>query len=48
MHRAVHNLVTLVETVEMVNRGEYDLIRQIYENGSPRYRQEYEKWLRKH
>ena len=45
MYRAVHNLIALVETVDMVNHGDYDLIRRIYENGSPRYRQEYAKWL---
>lgn len=45
MHRAVHNLIALMETVDMLNHGEYDLIRAIYESGSPRYRQEFEKWL---
>ena len=45
MHRAVHNLIALAETIEMINHGEFELIKQIYENGSPRYRQEYEKWL---
>ena len=45
MHRAVHNLIALVETVDMVNHREDELIRRIYEMGSPRYRQEYQKWL---
>ncbi len=45
MYRAVHNLITIVETVEMINRGEHERIREIYHRGSPKYRQEFEKWL---
>lgn len=45
MYRAVHNLITIVETVAMANRGEYERIRQIYHRGSAKYRQEFEKWL---
>lgn len=45
MHRAVHNLITVSETVEMLNNGDYGRISQIYENGSPRYRNEFKKWL---
>jgi len=45
MYRAVHNLITIVETVETINNGNYDHIREIYHRGSPKYRQEFEKWL---
>jgi hypothetical protein len=45
MYRAVHNLITLVETVEMVNGHNHDLIKEIYSRGSRKYRQEYERWL---
>ena len=45
MYRAVHNLITLVETVEMINQEAYEIIAKIYANGSPRYRGEFEKWL---
>lgn len=45
MHRAVHNLIAVAETVEMLNYGDYERIRHIYENGSPKYRNEFEKWL---
>jgi hypothetical protein len=29
----------------MINRGEYGRIRNIYASGSPKYRQEAERWL---
>jgi hypothetical protein len=45
MNRAVHNLIAIEETVEIVNSNDHGLIKQIYESGSPRYRKEYEKWL---
>lgn len=45
MHRAVHNLVVISETVAMANEGKYSLIESIYHAGSPRYRREYSKWL---
>jgi hypothetical protein len=44
-HRAAHNLICLNESVTMINRGEYDRIRDIYEGGSPKYRQEAARWL---
>lgn len=47
MHRAVHNLIALEESVDMVNNGRHDLIKLIYESGSPRYRKEYAKWLQR-
>lgn len=45
MYRAVHNLLVIQETVDMINSGDHDAVRAIYEQGSPRYQQEYEKWL---
>ena len=45
MYRAVHNLITIVETVETVNCGNHEQVREIYHRGSPKYRQEFEKWL---
>jgi hypothetical protein len=45
-YRAVHNLIVMSETVAMVNKGEHDHINAIYRAGSPKYRQEGEKWLR--
>lgn len=43
--RALHNLVCIAESVDMINRGEYERIRTIYANGSPRYRKEFKRWL---
>ncbi len=43
--RALHNLVCITESVDMINRGEYDRIRTIYANGSPKYRKEFQRWL---
>ncbi|NOG48220.1 MAG: hypothetical protein HND48_01310 [Chloroflexi bacterium] len=45
MYRAVHNLVVLAETVEMINGDELSKVRAIYKQGSPKYRNEVEKWL---
>jgi queuine/archaeosine tRNA-ribosyltransferase len=45
MYRALHNLVSIRQSVDMINGGEYQTIREIYEKGSPRYRKEYQKWL---
>lgn len=45
MNRAVHNLIVMAETVNMVNQGEFELIRAIYHSGSVKYRGEFEKWL---
>ena len=45
MMRALHNLICIAESVEMINRGEYERIRTIYVNGSPKYRKEFEQWL---
>jgi queuine/archaeosine tRNA-ribosyltransferase len=43
--RTVHNLIVIKETVDILNSGDLSRIKQIYENGSPRYRQEYDRWL---
>lgn len=45
LYRALHNLIAIRESVDMVNNGSYSTIRSIYENGSPRYEKEFEKWL---
>jgi len=45
LYRALHNLICIQESVDMVNSGDYRTIRTIYEQGSPRYKKEYEKWL---
>jgi queuine/archaeosine tRNA-ribosyltransferase len=45
LYRALHNLLVIQETVELINSGNHQTIKAIYEQGSPRYRQEYEKWL---
>ncbi len=45
MHRAVHNLIAIQESVDIMNHGKIELAQRIYRNGSPRYRQEYDKWL---
>lgn len=45
MYRTVHNLIVIKETVELLNQRRFDRIERIYELGSPRYRQEYTKWL---
>lgn len=45
MFRAVHNLIVISETVDRVNGQDREQIRRIYENGSIKYRGEYEKWL---
>lgn len=46
MYRALHNLMAIQQSVSMINNGDHETIRRIYENGSPRYREEYRKWLR--
>lgn len=45
MHRAVHNLIAITETVAMANKKDNERIKTIYKAGSPRYRYEFEKWL---
>jgi len=45
LYRALHNLLAIQETVDMINSGNHHTIKAIYEQGSPRYQKEYEKWL---
>jgi hypothetical protein len=45
MRRAVHNLIAVSETTRMLNEGNFELIDLIYRNGSPKYREEAQKWL---
>ena len=45
MYRALHNLMAIQQSVSMINNRDYDTIKRIYEGGSPRYREEYQKWL---
>lgn len=45
MVRTVHNLIVMHETIRLLNDGHNNIVRDIYAQGSPRYRQEYERWL---
>ena len=45
MYRAVHNLIVMAETIQMINNGDFEHIQHIYKNGSIKYRGEFEKWL---
>lgn len=45
MYRTLHNLVVIKDTVQMLNLGMHNRVKTIYQHGSPRYQQEYEKWL---
>lgn len=45
MCRTLHNLVVIKDTVNTINTGKYQEVKAIYEQGSPRYQLEYEKWL---
>ena len=45
MHRAIHNLLCITESVQMVNAGNMDRIAHIYKNGSPKYRKAMAEWL---
>ncbi len=45
-HRAAHNLISLHESVQILNDGQYERIDAIYEGGSPKYQQEGVRWLR--
>jgi len=45
MYRVVHNLICIKETIDHINNRNLPLIKNVYANGSPKYRQEYEKWL---
>ncbi|MFZ4829190.1 MAG: hypothetical protein ACOYLB_17705, partial [Phototrophicaceae bacterium] len=45
MYRAVHNLIVMAESIQMINSGDLEHIHRIYKNGSIKYRGEFEKWL---
>lgn len=45
MYRTIHNLMVIKETVELLNDRQFEMIERVYEAGSPRYQQEYERWL---
>lgn len=45
MHRVIHNLLAINESVDMLNQGQFERARAIYEQGSPKYREEYKQWL---
>ena len=45
MHRVVHNLLAIDESVRMLNLGQFERAEKIYRNGSAKYRLEGTKWL---
>lgn len=45
MHRAVHNLICITEAVNHINERRFDLIRGIYAQASPKYREVAMQWL---
>lgn len=45
MHRVVHNLFAVNESVDMLNRGLFEKAGNIYQNGSSKYQKEYKAWL---
>jgi len=45
MHRVIHNLLVVNESVQMVNDGQFERARSIYEQGSVKYKEEYKRWL---
>lgn len=45
MHRVIHNLLVINESVDMLNRGDFDHARTIYEQGSTKYKEEHKRWL---
>ncbi len=45
MHRVIHNLLVINESVNMLNLGQFDRARAIYEQGSIKYKEEYKQWL---
>jgi len=48
MYRAVHNLISTSESVRIINERDAGYIQYLYANGSPKYREEYTKWLQTH
>jgi hypothetical protein len=45
MHRVVHNLLVINESVSILNRREFERARTIYEQGSTKYKEEHKRWL---
>lgn len=45
LYRALHNLLCIQQAVDMINAQEFSVIQAIYRHGSPKYQQEFEKWL---
>ena len=45
MYRAVHNLISTSESVRIINERDSEYIQFVYANGSPKYREEFTKWL---
>jgi len=45
MHRVIHNLLAVNESVNMLNQGQFVRARAIYEQGSIKYKGEYKEWL---
>lgn len=45
MHRVIHNLLVVNESVQMLNAGQFERARAIYEQGSVKYKEEYKRWL---
>lgn len=45
MHRVIHNLLVINESVTMFNQSEFERARAIYEQGSIKYKEEHKRWL---
>jgi queuine/archaeosine tRNA-ribosyltransferase len=45
MHRVIHNLLAVNESVHILNAGQFERAKAIYEQGSLKYREEYKQWL---
>lgn len=45
MHRVIHNLLAINESVTILNAGQFELARAIYEQGSIKYKEEHKRWL---
>ncbi len=45
MHRVIHNLLAVNESVDILNQGQFERARAIYAQGSLKYREEYKQWL---
>ncbi len=45
MHRVIHNLLVINESVTILNNGDFERAHAIYQHGSPKYKEEYKQWL---